>query len=228
MTPPSLAATAADLVEFADQLGLSRFAVVSASGGGPFALAVAAAAGAGERVTAVAVHAGLGSFVEVQPEVLEEDDRRALELLQDGDVEAAMALELTLAEADLGRLRELSDADFSAALASMAPPGPDWLDERPEARAVFQADFRRAITPLDGSVRDNLSWLGAWDFDLAAVDVPVRLVYSHDDGFVSMAHAEWLRARLPHSELHVIPGGHGDVSFGAMEDSFAAIAARGS
>jgi hypothetical protein len=37
-------------------------------------------------------------------------------------------------------------------------------------------------------------------------------------------HGEWLRERLPSSELHVVPGGHGDVTFGAAEEAFAALA----
>jgi hypothetical protein len=38
-------------------------------------------------------------------------------------------------------------------------------------------------------------------------------------------HAEWLRARLPDSELHVVPGGHADACFGAVADTFAAFVA---
>lgn len=225
LSPPSLRATATDALELADHLELDRFAVLGASGGGPFALAVAAVAP--HRVGHVGVHGGPGSFAEVMPEILGEDDHRALALVADGDVDGAMRVEGALAEADFGKLRDLSDADFSAALAGMAPPGESWLDRHPASKAAFEADFRRALTPIDGCVRDNLCWLGTWDIDLRAVALQVRLVYGESDGMSPVAHAEWLQDRLPHSELHVVPGGHGDATFGAAEDSFRTIGGAG-
>jgi pimeloyl-ACP methyl ester carboxylesterase len=223
LSPPGLAATAVDVLALADQLSLERFSVMGVSGGGPFALALAAVAP--DRVTTVAVHAGAASFSEVMPEKLEEDDRRALAMLADGDVDGAVAIETALAEADLGGLRGLSDAEFAEALRSMAPPGESWLDRHAAARDAFESDFRRAITTCDGCVRDNLSWLGAWDVDLGTISTSVRLVYGESDGMSPLANAEWLRARLPDSDLHVVPGGrHGDVCFGAAADTFAAIA----
>jgi pimeloyl-ACP methyl ester carboxylesterase len=220
-SPPSLAATAADAVELVEHLGLERVGVLGTSGGGPFALALAATAP--ERTMSVVIHGGPGSYAEVMPEIVGEDDHRALDLVAQGDVDAAMAVAGALAEADFAKLRGLSDADFSAAVASMAPPGETWLDLHPAARLAFEADFRRAISPVDGCVRDNLCWLGGWDFDLDAVTLPVRLVYGETDSMVPRMHGDWLAERLPNAELHVIPGGHGDATFGAADDSFRAV-----
>jgi pimeloyl-ACP methyl ester carboxylesterase len=100
LSPPGLSSTAADSLELADQLGLDRFALMGSSGGGPFALAVAAVAP--DRVSAIAVHAGPGRYAEVKPEVLGDDDRRALALLADGDVDEAMRIMVALGDADLG------------------------------------------------------------------------------------------------------------------------------
>jgi pimeloyl-ACP methyl ester carboxylesterase len=50
-------------------------------------------------------------------------------------------------------------------------------------------------------------------------------VYGESDGMSPVAHAEWLQDRLPHSELHVVPGGHDAATFGAAGDTFAALAA---
>jgi pimeloyl-ACP methyl ester carboxylesterase len=222
-TPPGLASVAADMMELADHLGLDRFATMGLSGGGPFALAVAAAAP--QRVASVAVHASPASFCEVMPDALEEDDHRALALLADGDVDGAVRLTTQAADAELAELRGLSGAEFAAAMQKRTPPGETWLDRRPAARAAFNDDFRRAITTSHGYVRDNLSWVGPWDIDLASVTAPVRMVYGESDSMVPHVHAEWLRQRLPSSELHVVPGGHGDATFGASADSFAAIAA---
>ena len=221
LSPPGLAGTAADTLELADRLGLERFALVGSSGGGPFALAVAAAEPS--RATAVCVLGSPGSYAEVKPEVLADDDRRALDLVAEGEVEEAMRVMNALADDDLGGLRGLSPEEFSQALGKMAPPGERWLDRRPELKQAFQADFRRAITTSAGMSRDNLSWLRDWDFDLNAVTGRVRLVYGDSDRMAEVAHGEWLRERLPSSDLHVIAGDHGAVTFGAADDFFATL-----
>ncbi len=221
-SPPGLAPTAAAMLEMADQVGLQRFAVLGASGGGPFALAAAAVAPA--RVGAVVVTGGLGVCSEVTPEVLGDEDRWALALLAEGDVEVAVRIMTELCDPRLAGLRGLSGEEFSAALQKRAPPGEkDWFDEHPDLRAPFEGDFQRAITTSDGYTRDNLSWLGPWDIDLSAVTAPVWLVYGESDKVAAPAHGEWLHARLPSSELHVVPGGHGDVTFGAADSALAAI-----
>lgn len=222
ISPPGLAASAPDTLELADQLGLDRFAVLGTSGGGPFALGVAAVAP--DRVLAVAVHGGPGVYAEVKPEVLGEDDRRALSLFAEGDVDEAMRIMTELGDADLGGMRDLSPAEFTAAMAKMAPPGESWFDRHPDLRGPFEADFQRAITTSLGYARDNLSWLGPWDVDLTAITKPVRLVYGETDQMAVVAHGEWLRERLPDSRLTVVPGGHGDATFGAVDETFATIA----
>lgn len=222
VAPPGLATSASDVLELADHLGLERFAVTGASGGGPFALAVAAVAP--DRVTAVAVLAGPGVYAEVKPEVLADEDRRSLALLAQGEVDEAVRLTTETGDAELAGLRGLSPVEFSAALQTMAPPGESWFDSHPELRAHFEADFRRAVTTSDGYARDNLSWLGPWDIDLATITTPVELVYGESDRMAELAHGEWLHERLPNSQLRVIPGGHGDVTFGAAADAFAAFA----
>jgi pimeloyl-ACP methyl ester carboxylesterase len=222
LSPPGLADSAADTIELADQLGLGRVALMGCSGGGPFALAVAAAAP--DRVLAVWVHAGPGRYAEVQPDVLGDEDRRALDLAANGDVGGAMEVMNRLGDADLGGLRDLPPEEFAEALRKTAPPGENWFDQHPELRRAFESDFQRSIATSDGFSRDNLSWLRDWDIDLALVTTPVRLVYGDSDRMAELAHGEWLHSRLPDSELHVVPGGHGHVVFGAAADSFATLA----
>lgn len=224
MNPPGLARTAEDMLQLADQLGIGRFALLGSSGGGPFALAMAAAAP--DRVSAIAVLASPGSYAEVKPEVLGDDDRRALDLAAAGQFEEALEVMNTVADADLQRLRGLSAEEFSEALAKMGPPGGGWLDRHPELLQLFEDDFRRAITTSDGMSRDNLSWLREWDFDPASVSIRVQLVYGESDRMAEVAHGEWLRDHLPNSELRVISGDHGAVAFGAAEPFFATLATK--
>lgn len=221
-TPPGLTPAAADALELADQLGLERFVAMGSSGGGPYALAVAAHAP--ERVSSVAVLGGPGDHREVGSDDLDDADRRAIELLAAGDLAGASAVLRSWSEANFGPMQGLSDEDFHAEMRKARPPGESWLDDHPEYLGLFEADFRRAVTGDAGFVRDNLSWLGAWDFDLAAVTAPVRLVYGDRDLMVPATHGEWLQARLPVSELHVVPGGHGHATFGAAADTFAVLA----
>lgn len=213
--PPGLTSTAGDGVELADALGLDGFVTMGTSGGGPYALAVAALAP--DRVTGVAVLGGPGDHREVSPHDLDDADRRAIELLAAGDVDAASATLTRWSETALGPLQGRSTEEFHAMLQETMPPGGTWFESHPDALPLFEADFQRAVTTFDGFVRDNLSWLGAWDFDLSAVRSPVRLVYGDSDQMVPAAHGAWLHERLADSELSVIPGGHGHATFGGVE-----------
>jgi pimeloyl-ACP methyl ester carboxylesterase len=222
-TLPGLASVAADVLELADQLGLDRFATMGLSGGGPFALAVAAVAP--DRVTVVAVHAGTAAYFDVmEPSDADAAERRAMAMFVAGDHDGAVAEMTRSADTDFGELRGLSEADFAAAMRAQPAPGGTWLARHPDADAVFLTDFHRAIAGSAGIVRDNLSWGSGWDVDLAAVTAPVRLVYGDADTMVPMPHAAWLRERLATAELHVVPGGHGDATFGAAGDTFASLA----
>jgi pimeloyl-ACP methyl ester carboxylesterase len=223
-TASGLTPAGADALELADQLGLERFVAMGSSGGGPYALAVAALAP--ERVASVAVLGGPGGHREVSPDDLDDSDRQAIELLAAGDLAGASAVLRSWSEANFGPVQGLSDEDLHAEMQKARPPGESWFDGHPEYLGLFEADFRRAVTGDDGYVRDNLSWLGAWDFDLAAVTAPARLVYGDRDLMVPATHGEWLHARLPVSELIVVPGGHGHATFGAAADTFAVLANR--
>lgn len=221
-SPPGLASAAGDTVELADELGLDRFVTLGLSGGGPFALAVAVVAP--ERVTEVVIHGGSAAYFDVMPSSDEDAaERHALATYLAGDLDGALAELARSGEADFGELRSLSEADFAAAMSANSPPGESWLEHHPEARAIFLADFRRAIADPAGYSRDTLSWGSAWDIDLGAVTAPVRLIYGEADTMVPIVHAEWLLERLPTAELVVVSGGHGDVTFGAGESTFKAL-----
>jgi pimeloyl-ACP methyl ester carboxylesterase len=220
-TDPGLTPAAADALELADRLGVDDVVAMGSSGGGPYALALAALAP--RRVSRVFVLGGPGVHAEVNPENLDEADRRAIDLLAAGDAAGAASVLMPWAQEFFGPMQAMSDEEFHVAFEKTRPPGENWFHERPDLLPLFEADFQRAITTFDGFVRDNLSWLSTWDVDLAAVTAPVRLVYGQGDQMVPPAHGEWLHQRLPTSELNVVPGGHGRATFGAAMDTFAAL-----
>jgi pimeloyl-ACP methyl ester carboxylesterase len=221
-TPPGLSSTARDVGELASGLGVEEFAVLGVSGGGPFALAAAAAMPA--RVRHVLIAAGPGPVHLLAPQHLEPDDVHALELLAAGDVDGAVALVTAEARRDFDVMRQLPDDEFREALSGVAPPSEHYFDTRPDEHAVFVADFRRSLERYDGFVRDNLSWLGSWDFDLADVAAPVLLCYGDSDAMSPATNGEWLAERLPRATLSILSdAGHGDVSFGSGDLLFAAV-----
>jgi pimeloyl-ACP methyl ester carboxylesterase len=221
-TPPGLESVAWDVGELASGLGVDEFAVLGVSGGGPFALATAAAMPA--RVRRVLIAAGQGPVHLLAPQHLEPDDVQALDLLAAGDVDGAVALVTAEAGRHFDALRSLPPDEFAAAMRGNAPPSEHYFDTRPDERAVFAADFRRGIERYDGFVRDNLSWLGPWDFDLADVVAPVDLYYGDSDAMVPATNGEWLAKRLPRATLSVLSGaGHGDITFGLGERLFAVL-----
>ena len=223
-SPPGLASWGADALELAGQLGVDRFAAMGISGGGPFALALGVVAP--ERVTSVFVHAGPGPHFDLTaPRDDDAEERRAMEIFGAGDVDGAVATMTASADMDFAPLRELTDADLGAALKAMVPPGENWLEAHPPADEVFHRDFSRAIATSAGYVRDVLSWGRSWDIDLSRMAPPVRLIYGASDAMVPQTHAHWLMDRLPGADLAIVPGGHGEVSFGRARETFAAVAA---
>jgi len=221
-TAPGLLSVGHDVGELASGVGVGDFAVLGTSGGGPFALATSVALGS--RVRDVLVAAGAGPYRLLAPQVLTPEDAQALDLLAAGDVETAVALVTAEVSRDFDALMQLPASEFPTAFAANVPPGERYFATRPEEGAIFFADVRRALERYDGFVRDNLSWLGTWDFAVDDVLAPVQLSYGGNDAMVPPSNGEWLAARLPTSTLTIHPdAGHGDVTFGLVEGLLATL-----
>jgi len=176
-----VASAAADVAAIADALGVDRFAVMGASGGGPHALACAALLP--ERVTGAVTLAGIGPRTD--------DYDWFAGIASPGGLRAAIdgrAARSAFAEAD----QEFDPSQFLPA---------DWaaLEER---WASLGADAGRAAgAGPDGLIDDDVAFAAPWGFDLAGIVAPVLLVQGEGDRVVPAKHASWLVAHIPRASL---------------------------
>ena len=180
----TVASAAADVERVADALGLARFAVMGASGGGPHAMACAALLPG--RVSGVATLAGIAPFTE-------EFDWWA-GMVDDSGLRAAVrgrpARERAAASEEFDESSFIA-ADWAALTGDWAPLG---------------ADAGRALDDgPDGLVTDDLAFVAPWGFELEKIEVPTLVVQGGQDRVVPPAHGDWLARRCPRSELWLRP-----------------------
>ena len=178
----NVASAASDVAELADALGIERFAVMGASGGGPHALACAALLP--DRVLGVALLACIAP-----------SDADGLDFL------AGMASDgASLRTAMVGRhARELHErsAEFD----------PESFVERDYAAleggwsSLGDDVGLAAAAGADGLIDDDLAFVAPWGFDVAAIDTPVLVVQGVLDRVVPPTHGAWLADRIDGAEL---------------------------
>jgi pimeloyl-ACP methyl ester carboxylesterase len=177
-----------DLTELVDALAFERFAIVSHSSGGPYALACA------RKLSSRLAAVGLASSVAPVDELADADDgldqhERALVQLAREDPEAAMA---SVAQGAQWLLEEPE-------LFLQAPrPEPDRaLLADPAVGDMFLAALREAVRGgLDGHARDEVLERRAWGFELSEVDPVVHLWHGGLDPYIPLGHAEYLARAL--------------------------------
>ncbi|MDM8085211.1 alpha/beta hydrolase [Cellulomonas cellasea] len=201
-----VAAAADDVAQLADALGVERFAVMGASGGGPHALACAALLP--ERVNAVACLAAIAPPT------------------GDEDWYAGMASPEGLRAAAAGgreaRERYAQDAEFDPASFTEA----DWAALAGEWAALGDDAAHAGQAWPGGLVDDDVAFARPWGFDVAQVRAPVLLVQGGQDRVVPTRHVDLLAAALPAAEAWRRPDdGHVSV-LGAYPDAMAWLAAR--
>jgi pimeloyl-ACP methyl ester carboxylesterase len=196
---PSLSGAGRDIAVLATLLGLDQYAVVGASGGGPFA--VAAAAVDPQRVRAVGVVAGVGPWRELADPSTEPEERACLARLDEGDLVGARAGLRDLVENVWQRgLRELDDTARLDA----------WLGDDPMARdeayrAMMAQAMREVLESTEGAVFDGLAHGGGWDLDLGAVQAATLLWYGGADESCPVTYGRWYAERIANAELVVFP-----------------------
>ncbi|MFB9904146.1 alpha/beta fold hydrolase [Allokutzneria oryzae] len=180
----NVASAASDVAQLADALGIDRFAVMGASGGGPHALACAAVLPG--RVTGVACLAGIAPHTE--------------EFDWFGGMASDEALRAAL-EGRAARARHAESEEFDPTSFTSA----DWA-ALSGAWGSLGADAERAgAAGPGGLIDDDVAFAAPWGFDLEEVAAPVLLVQGGQDRVVPPAHADWQHRHLRQSELWLRP-----------------------
>ncbi len=184
----SVASAAADVAQIVDALGVARFAVMGASGGGPHALACAALLP--DRVTGAVCIAGPAPFTD-------SFDWYA-GMVSDGGLRAAAAgreARERYAASDEFDENSFTPADWAALEGGWASLGAD-------------AGRAGAAGP-HGLIDDDLAFVAPWGFDVTQIEAPVLLVQGGQDRVVPPTHADWLMRNCRSSELWLRPSdGH--------------------
>ena len=195
----------ADVVEFANALGLRRFAVLGLSSGSAYALACARFIP--ERLSACTLVGGMPPL-KVQGEKL----RPYILPLEIHTARLANAVPL-LARAPLWYIRRLIQKDPQRAMKQLvkrAPPSE--LELLTDERATYQ--FQRTVAEacragLKGLIASVALQVKDWGFRLRDITTHVTLWHGELDTLVFPSSAHYTAANLPNHKLHMIPGaGH--------------------
>jgi pimeloyl-ACP methyl ester carboxylesterase len=196
-----------DVRAILDHLGIDRFAVEGASGGGPHSLAVAARLG--DRVDRARCEVGVAPYGADGLDWLAGMD--PLNVAEFGwalEGEAVLEVELAREVAEMAaRVAEdpatiLGDFELSEA------------DRAVLARPEIGDTIRESTDDLVrgghwGWVDDSLAFTRDWGFDVAEIRVPVEVRYGAQDVLVPPAHGAWLAAHVPGCSVVVEDGeGH--------------------
>ena len=200
-----VADVARDVAEILDALGAGTFITWGASGGGPHALACAALlpgrclAAATIAGVAPSDAEGLDWVAGMGPENIEEfgaAQRGPADLTALLDKEAAGLGTVTGADIIEGLGGLIGDADKAVLIGEYA----DYQ------AAALQGALRAGVA---GWRDDDIAFVTNWGFSLDGLPAPVAIWQGDDDRMVPFGHGQWLAARIPGAQPHLLPGeGH--------------------
>jgi pimeloyl-ACP methyl ester carboxylesterase len=199
-------AAADDVLAIAKYLGISRFAVVGRSGGGPHALACAARLP--DMVTKVAALVSLAPRVGVDGMG---DEAWFRDMTQSNIDEYTRARQGIGALEPALRLRAETIRNDPSALISQLREEIHASDRRviedAGIRQMLKSNYHEALLGRgDGWIDDAMAFIGDWGFELSEIQVPVLLWHGKEDVFAPVNHSRWLAERIAGSELRIEDG----------------------
>ena len=192
-----------DVVEAADVLGIERFAVLGASGGGPYAAACAAKIP--HRLTATGIVSGLGPLdVPASAAGFRRWDRFVLSLAR----RFPLLIWMVMSFVALG-IRLFPR--LLIWLMSRSLPAPDKaILARPEIKASVRDDIREAFRQgARAAVYEAQLYLRPWDFRPEEISIDVQLWHGEADATVPVSMGRYLAQAIPNCRATFYPGeGH--------------------
>ncbi|KOV79132.1 alpha/beta fold hydrolase [Nocardia sp. NRRL S-836] len=181
----TVASAATDVAHIADELGISTFAVVGHSGGGPHALACAALLG--DRVTGVVAAASMAPF-----------DAPGLDPFAGMIASGQASLRAAMAGRAEKERYETSGVEYD----------PEFTETDLAALRGPWSFFDKVVPPALANgpgplIDDDIAYVTPWGFDTASISVPILLLHGARDGIAPVSYAHWLAARIPGAELRV-------------------------
>lgn len=208
-----------DVGELADALGLQRFAVLGVSGGAPYALACAAKIPL--RLAAVGTVGGLGPVAAGGRTAGMAALNRFFLFLFRRAPWLGQPL-LSLLGAGIRRRPEWFFDLFTATV-----PAVDRMAlVPPDIRPLFHASMREAFRQgARGAARELVLYSRPWDFDLAAIAVPVDLWHGELDVTVPDSMGEYLARTIPNCRSRFLDSeGHFSLPLKRMEEILRTLA----
>lgn len=198
-----LACYAADLANFADALGVERFAVAGVSGGAPYAAACAAILG--DRVTALGLISPIGPMAGAEkPRSIGFGHYFAFRI-------APRLTPLLAAAFSLGRLAFLYAPDLIFGFLLSRAASSDWaILRRPEVRRNLLAGVAEGCRPgIAAGLQEMEIFSRPWNVHLEKITAPTLLWQGLSDRNVPVSAALRLGELIPHCRTCRIEGaGH--------------------
>jgi len=190
-----------DVAAIADALGVARFAVAGASGGGPHCLAVAARLP--DRVLRASCIVGIAPFDAADLDWLagmDPENVKEYGWVTQGETVLTAELEREAAE-ELARVAEDPTTLFGA---FDLPDADRAVLQHPLMQQVIRETTAEAYAHgVSGWVDDDFAAVRPWGFDVAEIRVPTEVWYGEADVLVPAAHGRWLADHIPGAEVHV-------------------------
>lgn len=208
----------ADLVALADSLGLDKFGVFGASGGGVYVAACACRIP--QRVSAAVIVSGVGQMDSLEARASLPIMSRLMWWL------AARSVRLTELLLTLTKPNVRVDVDkIRKQMIRSMPPAEAAIFEKPGRLEAFITSGAESMRQgVHGIAWDTHLCARPWDFHLEDICIPVRLLHGEQDLNVPVAVARKVASAIPGCQASFYPGeGHFSTVLNHMDEVLAVL-----